>query len=153
MKVKFEISITVKETILYAVAGVLTTAVNFSVSYLLYNICAVNENLTNSVAWIVAVIFAFFAGHFFVFHTSDKDAGSNISPFKRFLIFALGRVFTLLVELAATYIFVTKLETNFWIIKVIISALIIILNYLISKFIVFKKKEHKIIKSNEQEIA
>ena len=140
MKLKFEVSVTLKETVLYTIAGILTTAVNFTVSYLLYNICGINENLTNAVAWTVAVVFAFFAGHIFVFRTSRKDVGDNISSVKRFLLFTLGRVFTLIVELAATFIFVTKLEADFWIIKVIISVLIILLNYLISKFIVFRKK-------------
>ncbi|MBO4496883.1 MAG: GtrA family protein [Lachnospiraceae bacterium] len=140
MKIKFEVSITLKETILYAISGVLTTFVNFSVSYLLYNVCNVNENITNAVAWVAAIVFAFFAAHIFVFKTSKKDVGENISVLNRFIMFAVGRVFTLVVELAATFVFVTKLEADFWIIKVTISALIIILNYLISKFIVFKKK-------------
>ncbi|MCR5829417.1 MAG: GtrA family protein [Lachnospiraceae bacterium] len=141
MKNKLKLSPTVIETILYIISGVLTTAVNFITSYLLYNICGVNENITNAVAWIAAILFAFFSAHIFVFKTSDKEIGKNMSSIKRFLLFALGRVFTLVVELAATFIFVTKLENDFWLIKVIISFVVIILNYIISKFIVFKKKK------------
>jgi len=139
MKKKFKLTPAITETILYIISGVLTTAVNFITSYLLYNICGINENITNSVAWVAAILFAFFSAHIFVFRTSDKKVGNNISPIKRFFMFALGRVFTLLVELAATYIFVTKLENDFWLIKVIISIVVIILNYVISKFLVFKK--------------
>lgn len=141
MKMKFEISPTMKETILYAISGALTTLVNFATSYLLYNVLGVNENITNAVAWVAAILFAFFSAHIFVFKTSQKEVGANISPVKRFFLFALGRIFTLIVELAATFIFVTKLENDFWIIKVIISVIVIILNYIISKFIVFKKKD------------
>ena len=140
MKIKFEVSITLKETILYAISGVLTTLVNFSVSYLLYNICGVNENITNAVAWVAAVVFAFFAAHVFVFKTTGKNGAEKMTVLNRFFMFVIGRIFTLIVELAATFIFVTKMEADFWIIKVTISVLIIILNYLISKFIVFKKK-------------
>ncbi|MCR5521236.1 MAG: GtrA family protein [Lachnospiraceae bacterium] len=127
------------ETVLYAISGALTTLVNFAVSYLLYNILGINENITNAVAWITAILFAFFSAHIFVFKTSKKEYAAVISPIKRFLYFAAGRVFTLVVELTATYIFVTKLEKDFWLIKVVISVVVIILNYLISKFIVFKK--------------
>ncbi|MCR5431414.1 MAG: GtrA family protein [Lachnospiraceae bacterium] len=135
---KLKLSDRMKETILYIISGALTTLVNFAASYLLYNICGINENITNAVAWTAAVIFAFFSAHIFVFKTSDKEIGNNMSPFKRFLLFAAGRVFTLVVELLATFIFVTKLGKGFWLIKVIISVVVIVLNYLISKFIVFK---------------
>ncbi len=143
MKLINKLSPTMKETFLYAVSGVLTTLVNFTTSYFLYNVCGINENITNAVAWITAIIFAFLAAHFFVFGTSAKEKGNNISPLKRFIMFVFGRLFTLFIELFATYVFVTRLKNDFWIIKFIISAIIIVLNYIISKFIVFKKNNNK----------
>ena len=144
MKLKTEVSISLKETILYIISGALTTLVNFAVSYLLYDICSVNEIVTNTVAWVAAVLFAFFSAHIFVFRTSDREKGGNMSVTKRFLFFVAGRIFTLAVELSATYIFITRLGSDFWIVKVLISGFVIILNYLISKFIVFKRKSEKV---------
>lgn len=144
MKHNYKISPTMKETILYIFSGALTTLVNFAVCYLLYDICGINENVTNAVAWIAAVLFAFFSAHIFVFETSKKEVGDNMSSLKRFFLFAAGRIFTLAVELSATFVFVTTMKKDFWFVKVLISVVVIILNYVISKFIVFKRNKSKI---------
>ena len=73
MKMKFEISPTMKETILYAISGALTTLVNFATSYLLYNVLGVNENITNAVAWVAAILFAFFSYLTDIFFPSKRN--------------------------------------------------------------------------------
>jgi len=147
---------TSKEMIAYAIAGVLTTLVNFLTSHILYDILGVDENITNAVAWLTAVIFAFFANDIFVFTGDDEkksnEKGDFIDAVKnrkksdakpqrviRFFKFTAGRVFTLIVELGATYLFVTRLLVAYWPVKIITSVVVIILNYVISKYLVFNR--------------
>lgn len=127
--------LTSREMITYVIAGLLTTLLNFLVAFLMFNIMNIDENITNAVAWIAAVVFAYFINNKWVF-IKGNDNREGV----KFIKFVGGRVFTLVVEVGATYIFVTRLEQNFWFIKVIIAVVVTVLNFLISKLYVFRKK-------------
>ena len=53
-----------KELIIYGIVGVLTTVVNWIVSYLFNNILQTDVVITNSIAWIAAVTFAYIRNNF-----------------------------------------------------------------------------------------
>lgn len=127
--------LTSREMITYIIAGILTTLVNFTISYLMYNLLGINENITNAAAWAGAVIFAFFINDRWVF---IRGQGNSLKSGNKFIRFVAGRLFTLVVELAATYCFVTVLKCGFWWIKVIIAVIVTVLNFVISKLLVFK---------------
>lgn len=60
----------VKEFISYGIVGVMTTLVN----YIVYFIClkiGIDWLTSNSLAWLVAVIFAYFSNRKVVFHSSN----------------------------------------------------------------------------------
>lgn len=131
-----------KEIINYLIFGVLTTIVSLATYYLLV-LTILNPNnsielqIANIISWIVCVTFAYITNRIYVFKSKDK------SILKEMIKFYSSRLTTLFLDMLFMYIFVTKMEFNDKIIKIIVQIIIIILNYIISKLIVFKNKENK----------
>ena len=129
-----------REIIAYLIVGVLTTIINLLVYYLstkwfLNPEKIVHVEIANVIAWIVAVIFAFFTNRIIVFRSkNDNVINEGIK-------FCLGRVFTLLLELLLMALMVSLLKINDKIAKLVCQVIIIIGNYIISKLIVFKVKD------------
>lgn len=132
-----------KEIVNYLIFGVLATLVNLISKYaLLFTVLDVNNAVQLQVAviisWIVAVLFAYFTNSKIVFKSKNEN------KIKEFISFIVGRLFTLLLEMFVTWFFITflKLNTNMWVIAITIfaQALVIIVNYILSKLFIFKKK-------------
>ena len=88
-------------------------------------------------AWAAAVLFAYWASTYFVFVDAEQEKGAS-----QFFQFVTSRVFTLLLCLATEFVFVTLLHVNALIVKyAVCTVLNIVINYVISKFLVFKKKK------------
>ena len=129
-----------EEIINYLIIGVLTTVVSLAVYYgLTFTIFdpnnAVELQITNIISWIAAVTFAYFTNRSFVFKQKDK------ANFKEAYKFYASRVSTLLIDRLLMYILVTKLKFDDRIIKLVVQVVVTILNYVFSKFIVFKKNK------------
>lgn len=129
-----------EEIINYLIIGVLTTVVSLAVYYgLTFTIFdpnnAVELQITNIISWIAAVTFAYFTNRSFVFKQKDK------ANFKEAYKFYASRVSTLLIDMLLMYILVTKLKFDDRIIKLVVQVVVTILNYVFSKFIVFKKNK------------
>ncbi len=90
-----------KEVILYIIFGVLTTLVNFVVFYLL-TLISLDENLSNIIAIILAVLFAYFTNRKFVFNSTTSGLKERLNEFYKFI---LGRAFTMVLE-AARFLFI-----------------------------------------------
>lgn len=139
MKKIKELFIKYQEIISYLIIGVLTTIISLMTYYILvYTILNPEEALelqcANIISWIVSVTFAYFTNKIYVFKTHEK-------PFvKEAISFYLSRLTTLLLDVSLMYLFVSILKYNDKIIKLMVQFLIIILNYILSKLIVFKKK-------------
>lgn len=138
-----EIYIKYKEIVNYLIFGVLATGVNLISKYiLLFTILDVNNAVQLQIAviisWIVAVVFAYYTNSKIVFKSKNEN------KLKEFISFIVGRLFTLLLEMLVTWFFITflKLNTNIWVIAITIfvQALVIIVNYILSKMFIFKKK-------------
>ena len=126
-----------RETILYLVFGGLTTLVNFLIYFPLYNLLALSAAASNVVAWAVAVAFAFVTNKIFVFQSNNWDSKNLVSQIIRFVACRVGSglletVFLLLAVDAFSW------NGNLW--KIIISVVVVILNYIGSKFLVFTQK-------------
>ena len=89
--------------------------------------------IANILSWIGAVIFAYFTNKYYVFKDDRKDKTGIIKFFS-------SRIVTLLLDMLLMYILVTKLGFNDKIIKIIVQVIVIVGNYVLSKFFVFKKK-------------
>lgn len=136
-----------EEVLMYLIFGVLTTVVSFVTAgiakWLLENANLSSgyvSTISTVISWICAVTFAYITNRLWVFD-------SNAKGFKSLIIEAAGfyggRVFTLIVETVMMYIGVTLLSMNYWISKIIANVVVLILNYIISKLLVFRNKENK----------
>ena len=125
------------EVIFYAIFGVLTTLVNLSIFYILTSICHFDEYISNIIAIITAVIFAYFTNKDLVFHSEANEFGEKVIEFCRFI---LGRLFTMAFEYIGCAILFQYVPISPMLSKCIITFIVIILNFFISKFFAFKKK-------------
>ncbi len=125
-----------KEPLLYVFFGALTTAINFIVFAFFTLLIPWNELIANVIAWLCAVLFAYVTNRIWVF---SNKAHSKSGILKEALAFYSGRIFTLLLEEVSIFVFVTCLHANAFIVKLCAQILVLILNYVISKCIVFRK--------------
>ena len=124
------------DIIIYLIFGGLTTLVNFLVYFPLYNWVEMSGTLSNVIAWSVAVIFAFFTNKPFVFKSYDWSSKIVIPEFAKFISCRIGSG---LMETAAIWLFVDLLMWNGNGVKIIVSVLVVILNYISSKWLVFNR--------------
>ncbi len=125
-----------EELIKYLIIGVLTTAINYVVFVIFVNAIKIDMHASNIIAWIVSVIFAYFTNKLFVFESKSFEIKVMI---KEIFAFGAARIFSLLLEEVILYVFVNLLSMNQLIIKLIANIIVIIVNYILSKFIIFKK--------------
>lgn len=119
----------------YLVFGVLTTAVNYVVYLPCYNLLGLSAAVSNAIAWVVAVAFAYLTNKPFVFKSHDWSLGTVIPELTKFLGCRLGSGFA---ETAILFITVDLLGWNGNLWKLLTSVLVVILNYAASKLLVFR---------------
>lgn len=137
-----------REVLLYLIFGGLTTVVDWGLSFLLYHFWgeAIEANAilihgANVIAWAAAVLFAFVTNRIWVFKSDKKGLLPILGELGSF---AGGRVMTLLLQEAIFVIFFDIMGINEFLVKIIAAVLVIILNYVISKLFVFRKKKDKV---------
>ncbi len=123
------------EIVLYIVFGILTTIVNIG-SFAILTSFNLEENFSNIIAIILAVLFAYFTNKSLVF---NSIASTLKEKFYEFFKFMLGRAFTMIIELVGFYLLFNIINIPKLISKTLITILVIILNFFISKFFAFKK--------------
>ena len=132
-----------QEIINYLIVGVLTTVVSIATYFLFSLILDIENNIlfiiANVLSWICAVVFAYITNKKFVFNTTTSNKKEEI---KVFSMFVSSRITTLLIELAFMFITVKVILINDKIAKVIAQFIVIVLNYILSKLFVFKKKNN-----------
>lgn len=124
-----------KEIINYLIAGVLTTAVSILSYELFKNIFNIHYIISNVLSWIIAVTFAYIVNSKYVFESNKKDK----QKIKEFVSFVSCRILSLLIETLSMYLMVDIIKTNSDIAKIIAQFIVLVLNYLFSKFFTFKK--------------
>lgn len=121
--------------IVYLVLGVLTTAVNYLVYLPLYNLAGFSATVSNCIAWVAAVAFAFLTNKPFAFESHDWSAKTVLPELTKFVGCRLGSG---LLETAIIFVFVDLLAFNGNLVKLVTSVLVVVLNYVASKLLVFK---------------
>ena len=129
-----------KEIITYLFFGFVTTVVNYGVYALLVRGFHMDVVPANIIAWIIAMIVAFVTNKLWVFESKARDGKTVLREFAEF---AIARLITLGIETLLLWIFVDKLGVNDLIMKIITNVIVVILNYVFSKFIIFRKKKEK----------
>ncbi len=124
-----------KEVILYLVFGVLTTVVSIGVYALCDVSLGMNPLIANVISWIFAVTFAYLTNQRWVFESNASGAGEMLREAAKFYA---GRLFTLGMEEVILLIGVTWLAFPGVAVKLVAQVLVLVGNYVISKFFVFK---------------
>ena len=125
------------DVISYLFFGVLTTVVNYLVYLPVYNLLGLSAALSNAIAWVVAVAFAYLTNKPFVFKSHDWSARTVIPELTKFISC---RIASGAMETGILLLTVDILHWNGNIWKLVTSVLVVILNYFGSKLLVFKKK-------------
>ena len=126
-----------KDVIAYAFFGVCTTLVNVIVYWVIAHPFNMSVLLSTMLAWVIAVLFAYFTNRKWVFN-STANGFAEIS--REIVGFFACRLVTGILDWACMYVFVERLGFNDVVIKFLANVLVIILNYIASKLLIFKKR-------------
>ena len=125
------------EVITYLFFGVLSTIVNYIVYLPGYLLLGWSAAVSNAVAWVVAVAFAYLTNKPFVFKSNDWSRKTVIPELTKFVgcRVASGAAETLILLVTVD---ILCWNGNIW--KLVTSVLVVVMNYIASKLVVFRKK-------------
>ena len=126
-----------REVLLYLIFGGLTTLVSMLSFWLCYDLLGVHELIANVVSWICAVSFAYFTNARWVFESRPATRRDRL---REIVSFFAGRLATLGVEELILLVFATWLGFDGLIVKLVAQVVVVVLNYVVSKLFVFRKK-------------
>ncbi|MGN0621694.1 MAG: GtrA family protein [Porcipelethomonas sp.] len=136
-----------EEVLMYLFFGVLTTVVSFvtaGLSKSVFETAGFGKDFVSlastTVSWVCAVTFAYVTNRIWVFSSKAKGAKALLAEAASFYG---GRISTLLVEQAIMWLGFSLMGINYWVTKIFANVIVLILNYVISKIFVFRKKENK----------
>ena len=163
-----ELYIKYKEIINYLFFGGCTTVVNFVSYYIPSNLLGIDEIVSNIIAWIVSVLFAYITNKLWVF---ESKSWSPTVLLKEIGTFVASRGVTGVIEIVTVpllvkttfdnlfYNIIEKIGLSMQILftdgiysKIVVSFIIVVLNYVFSKLFVFKNKKDDNKKEDTEEI-
>lgn len=118
----------------YVFFGGLTTLINLISYAILRNL--MDYNVANFISILLAICFAYFVNSKFVFKSTAKSIEERAKEFFKFIA---ARISTMIIELLGVFIFADILAFNDMITKIAVQFVVLILNYILSKLIIFKK--------------
>lgn len=121
-----------RELFLYVVFGAFTFFVNIITYFLFESVLGINYLISNALAWFFSVLFAYITNRIWVFESKSPNILKEAS------LFFGGRIFSGAVDTALMYLFIDVLVIGDLASKIIVQIVVIILNYVFSKLIVFK---------------
>ena len=124
-----------REIVTYIAFGVLTTAVNFWVFLFSRELLKMSATASNIIAWLLAVLFAFLTNKPFVFKSKSWSREVVIPEFVKFVTCRIGSG---ILETVFLFITVDCLNWNGSILKLIASGFVMVLNYILGKWVAFK---------------
>lgn len=125
-----------KEIFFYGVFGLGATLINIVSFYVFRQLLGIELIPSNVLAWLLAFIFAFITNKLWVF---ESKSWKSTAAIKEMCSFFITRFTTLILDTFLMWFLVECLQINNLISKVIVNAIVIIVNYVASKFWVFKK--------------
>lgn len=126
-----------KDVIPYGVFGVLTTLVNIAVYWLMAHPLHCPTMPSTIIAWVASVLFAYVTNRRWVFHS---EAHTRKEVIKEAVSFFVCRLATGVVDWLCMFVFVDILHFHDVVMKAIANIAVIILNYIASKLIIFRKQ-------------
>ena len=128
-----ELLIRYKEIIMYLVFGVLTTLVNIVVYFVSAELLHINYLISNALAWFLSVLFAYVTNRKYVFDSKNNQI------IKEAISFFGSRLATGIMDMVLMWFLVNFNIVNDVVAKVVVNVIVVILNYILSKLVVFKK--------------
>lgn len=122
--------------IAYIVFGILTTVINVIVYYICYEIFGIINIISTIIAWFAAIVFAFVTNKKYVFDSKSWDKEIVLNEGIKFLSCRVG---TGIIEVIMMICFVDILQVNGTLMKAITNVIVIIINYIFSRCVIFKK--------------
>ena len=125
------------DIVTYLFFGVLTTVVNYIIYLPAYNLLGLSASVSNVLSWAVAVAFAYLTNKPFVFKSHDWSKETVIPELTKFVScrIASGAMETVILLVAVD---ILGWNGNLW--KLLTQVLVVVLNYVFSKLIVFRKR-------------
>ena len=121
----------------YLFFGVCTTIVNYIIYIPCYNFLRMSATVSNMIAWVVAVAFAYLTNKPFVFKSNDWSAKTVIPELTKFVGCRVGSG---VAETIVLFLAVDLLGWNGNIWKLVTQVMVTVMNYVASKLLVFRKK-------------
>ncbi len=121
-----------KEILLYLIFGVLTTVVNIVAYYISAELLGIHYLISNALAWFLSVLFAYITNRKYVFNSHNKKV------IKEMISFFGSRLATGVLDMTLMWTLVNNHLLNDMISKVVVNVIVIVLNYILSKLVVFK---------------
>ncbi|UQS84354.1 GtrA family protein [Bombilactobacillus thymidiniphilus] len=127
------------EVISYLIFGGLTTVINLGVFTFLYtwgHYCGVQ--VANLIAWVLSVLFAYITNKLYVFDSRQSSKQDALRELGSFFFF---RVASYLLDVAILAIGISWLHMNSFLVKVLDNVLVVVVNYIFSKLIIFRQRD------------
>ncbi|WP_034601634.1 GtrA family protein [Clostridiisalibacter paucivorans] len=121
----------------YCIVGGATTVVSFGTYFFLLYVSNINPNIANVISIIVAILFAYVTNKIFVFKSHCKNIKELITEI---LSFFFARAITMLMEVGGVFFLIDLVHIDPILSKIFISIVILIFNYLLSRFFVYKER-------------
>lgn len=132
-----ELLIKYKEVISYLFFGVLATVVNIAVYFLCTEVVHMNYLVANALSWAAAVAFAYVTNRTWVFASKVRGFKAII---KEMSAFVGCRILSGAMDMAIMFISVDMIGISDRIAKLITQVVVVVLNYIFSKLIIFREK-------------
>ena len=130
-----------QEGMRYLIFGALTTIVNIVSYAVLYYLFHISNGVSNVWAWIIGATFAYITNKLYVF---NSKVNTKMELFKEIVYFYGCRLLTLVIDEGIMIFTVDKLGWNALLMKIIANIIVIILNFVFSKILIFKKQDKKV---------
>jgi len=131
-----------RELLRYLFVGGCTTLISIGV----FHLCKLTMNweISNLISWITAVSFAYFTNKLFVFQCDSSFC------WKEMLSFYTMRLFSLAIDMAAMFLLIQICKVNDTLAKLLVQLIIVVINYIFSKMLIFRKKKGEISYEQDQ---
>ena len=137
-----ELCIKHREIIVYLIVGVMTTVFAWAIRFLWNIVFYAGTAHPLPVQTTILTIVEFIAGVSFAYPTNRKWVFRSTNPniLKEAAGFVSARLTTLAIQMLLNLVIINLLHVNFYVATVVIGIIVVILNYVFSKLLVFRKK-------------
>jgi len=129
--------LTTYEMLIYIFFGALTTLLNWASFLLIKRNLNQSTAFANAAAWVIAVLFAYVVNKKYVFKSHQETAGALLWEFT---LFIAARLLSFVFDEAFMVITVDYLHCPDGLAKILANVIVLIMNYIASKLVIFKKK-------------